>query len=112
MPYVGEAKNTNGASPTRIAKLGDRYYSYASTFFTSQNQTQDYAERLLGLHSRESFELSFQAINYPWIEAGEIARVEDPKAVATDPTKYLIDSATIPLDLGPMSFTGKRVVIV
>jgi hypothetical protein len=112
MPYVGEAKNTNSSSPTRISKLGDRYYSYASTFFTSQTQTQEYANRLLGLHSLESFELSFQAINYPWMEAGEIARVEDPKAVTGDPTKYLIDSATIPLDLGPMSFTGKRVVIV
>ncbi|QEM40899.1 MAG: minor tail protein [Phage AS32] len=111
-PYFGEAKNTNPLSPTRIDKIGDRYYSYASTFFTSQVQTQQYAERLLGLHSLESFELSFQAINYPWLEVGEIARVEDPKAVETDPTKYLIDSGTIPLGLGPMSLTGKRVLIV
>lgn len=112
LPFIAEVKNENPSSPTRMEKLGDRYYSYASTFFTSQQQCQDYAVRLLRLHALESFELSFQAINYPWLEVGEIARVEDPKAVASDPTKYLVDSATIPLGLGPMSFTGKRVVIV
>jgi hypothetical protein len=112
MPYFGEAKNTNPASPTRISRIGDRFYSFASTFFTSQMQTETYAKRLLGIHALESFELSFQAINYPWLEVGEIARVEDPKAVATDPTKYLVDTGTIPLGLGPMSFTGKRVLLV
>lgn len=112
MPYVGEAKNVNPMSPTSVAKIGDRYYSYASTFFSSQLQCQQYAERLLGIHSLESFELSFQAINYPWLEVGEIAKVNDPQAVQTDPTKYLVDTASIPLGLGPMSFTGKRVLMV
>lgn len=112
MPYYAEAINTEPASPTNVKRIGDRYYPYASTFFTSQQQCQDYANRLLKLHALESFELSFSAINYPWMEAGEIARVVDPKAVATDPTKYLVDSVTIPMTLGPMSFTGKRVTIV
>jgi hypothetical protein len=112
MPYYGVAINTEPSSPTNVDRIGDRYYSYASTFFTSSQQCQEYADRLLKLHALESFELSFTSINYPWMEAGEIARVIDPKAVATDPTKYLVDSITIPLALGPMSFTGKRVTIV
>lgn len=112
MPYYGEAINREPASPTNVDRIGDRYYSYASTFFTSSQQCQDYANRLLSLHALESFELSFTSINYPWMEAGEIARVIDPKAVATDPTKYLVDSVSIPMALGPMSFTGKRVTIV
>jgi hypothetical protein len=112
MPYVGSAVNREPASPTNVDRIGDRYYSYASTFFTSQQQCQEYAERLLKLNALESFELSFQSINYPWMEAGEIARVIDPKAVATDPVKYLVDTVTIPMSLGPMSFTGKRVTIV
>lgn len=112
MPYIGEAKNVNPSSPTNINRIGDRYYPYASTFFTSQLQCQQYAERLLGVHSLESFELSFTAINYPWMEVGEIAKVLDPQAVQTDPDKYLVDTATIPLGLGPMSATGKRVLMV
>ncbi len=112
MPYIAEAKNNNLSSPTRISKIGDRYYSYASTFFTSQLQCQDYADRLLKLHALESFELNFTAINYPWIEVGEIGQVIDPNAVPTDPDRYLLDTASIPLSLGPMSSTGKRVTVV
>lgn len=112
LPFVAEAKNTNPTSPTRISRIGDRFYSYASTFFTTQQQCQEYANRLLGLHALESYELNFSSINYPWMEVGEIARVLDPNAVASDPDKYLIDTASIPLALGPMSMTGKRVTMV
>lgn len=112
LPFLAEAFNTNPSSPTNIDELGDRYYSYASTFFTSQQQCQEYANRLLGLHALESFELNISAINYPWVEVGDIGRVIDPNAVATDPDTYLIDSLSIPLSLGPMSLTGKRVTMV
>lgn len=112
MPYVAEAKNTEPSSPTRISRIGDRYYSYASTFFTSQAQCQEYANRLLKLHALESFELTFTAINYPWLEVGDIAKVVDPNAVASDPDRYLVDTAMIPLSLGPMSMTGKRITMV
>jgi len=112
MPYVGEAINTNSESPTNVDRIGDRYYSYASTFFTNEAQCQAYADRLLGLHALESFELSFSAINYPWLEVGEIGRILDPNAVAGDPDQYLIDTANIPLALGPMTMTGKRITSV
>jgi len=112
LPYIGVAKNIEPTSPTRISKMGDRYYSFASSFFTSELQCQEYANRLLKLHALESYELSFSSINYPWIEVGEIAKVVDPRANTSDPTTYLLDSATIPLSLGPMSVTGKRVTIV
>lgn len=112
LPYVASATNTTIGSPTAISRIGDRYYSYASTFFTSQQQCQDYANRLLKLHALESYELSFTAINYPWVEVGEIAQILDPNANPSDPDRYLFDTATIPLMLGPMSGTGKRVTMV
>lgn len=112
LPYVASATNTTDSSPTAISRIGDRYYSYASTFFSTQQQCQDYANRLLKLHALESYELTFSSINYPWVEVGEIAQILDPNAVAGDPDRYLFDTATIPLTLGPMSGTGKRVTVV
>lgn len=112
MPYVGEAVNRRSDSPTSVDKIGDRYYSFASTFFTSQQQCQEYAERLLSQHALESYELNFSFISYPWMDVGEIARVIDPRATIADPDKFLIDGLTIPLGLGPMSGSAKRVTMV
>lgn len=110
MPFFGQAKNEDPASPTSIQRIGDRYYSFASTFFTSQEQTDEYAKRLLGLHALESFEIDLQSISYPWVEVGEVASIIDPRASEYEPTQYLIDTATVPLSLGPMSMTAKRVI--
>lgn len=112
LPYFGEAKNTEPSSPTRIDRIGDRLYTYASTFFTSQKQCQDYADKLLKTSALESYDLSFDALVYPWMEANMIVKVLEPDRGATDPTRFLLPSFTIPLSLGPMSATGNRVTIV
>lgn len=112
LPYFGEAKNTEPSSPTRIERIGDRYYSYASTFMTSDAQAQTLALAWLKIHALESYELSVGAIYYPWLEAGEIVEILDPDRTDTDPTRFLMDTITFPLSLGPMSLTAKRVTYV
>lgn len=112
LPYFGEAKNVEPSSPTRIAKLGDRYYSFASTFFTSDAQCQEYANEKLKQVALESYELNFSSLTYPWVEAGEIVEILDPDRIPGDPTRYLMDTISLPLGLGPMSATGKRVTYV
>jgi hypothetical protein len=110
LPFIAQALNESPSSPTSIKRIGDRYYSYASTFFNTQQQTQDYANRLLALHSLESFELSVDSICYPWLEVGDIASVEDPRSSSEFPDRYLMSTLSIPLKLGPMSMTGKRIL--
>lgn len=118
MPYFGEAKNLDPDSPTHIRQPGevsgleDRLYTFASTFFTSDAQAQTLAESLLKIHALESYEISFDTLYYPWLEAGEIVNFLDPDAGSTDPTRFLMDTITYPVALGPMSATGKRVTFV
>lgn len=112
LPYFGEAKNTDAGSPTSIERLGDRYYSFASQFFTNDQQCQAYAESLLRVHALESFDMNMSTIYYPWVEVGTIVEVIDPKAYVTDPTRFLLVNVELPLDLGPMSMIAKRVTIV
>lgn len=112
LPYFGEARNDEPSSPTRIARIGDRLYTFASTFFTSDTQAAATALAYLKIHSLESYELNVGAIYYPWLEVGEIAEIIDPDAITTDPTRYLMDTITYPLGLGPMSLTAKRVTYV
>lgn len=118
LPYFGEARNTEPSSPTHIRQPGetsgleDRLYTFASTFFTSDQQCQDLALAWLKIHALESYELSVGAIYYPWLEAGEIVEILDPDRLDTDPTRFLMDSITFPLGLGPMSLTAKRVTYV
>jgi hypothetical protein len=112
LPYFGEAKNTDAGSPTRIERIGDRYYSFASQFFTNDQQCQAYAESLLRVHALESFDMNMSTIYYPWVEVGTIVEVIDPKAYVTDPTRFLLVNVELPLDLGPMSMVAKRITIV
>lgn len=110
MPYFGEAKNENPNSPTNIDRIGDRYYSYASSFFTSSQQCQEYANSLLAIYSLESYDINWSSINYPWLDVGQTADIYEPRSSSTTAAKFLLDSLTIPLTLDPMSATGKRVL--
>lgn len=112
LPFHGEALNTEPTSPTRIERIGDRSYFYDSSFFTSDDQCLAYAQTLLKTVALESYEMSWNSITYPWLEVGEIADVLDPARLESEPTRFLMDTLTIPLDLGSMSSTGKRVTIV
>lgn len=112
LPYFGEAKNTTPGSPTRIDRIGDRMYPFTSSYFTSNAQCLETAHNLLKLHSLESYEMSFSSLVYPWLEAGEIVELLDPDRLDIDPTRFLMDSFNIPMGLGTMGGTAKRITFV
>ena len=111
-PYFGEARNEEPSSPTRISRIGDRSYFYTSSFFTSDAQCEALALRWLKEKALESYEISWSSINYPWLEVGEIVEFLDPRRYDYEPTRFLMDTLSIPMGLGPMSATGKRVTFV
>jgi hypothetical protein len=111
-PVAAEAKNVLASSPSSIQRIGDRVTEVKSTLVTTVAQAQQLANTYLRVSSLEEFELDFSAILLPWIEPGEILEIEQERAGNYLPTRYLISSITLPLDLGPMSGNGKRVTIV
>jgi hypothetical protein len=112
MPFFGTAANRDPNSPTSTVRMGNRVYTFASTFFTSDQQCREWALARLAVLGLESYEVNFSSLVYPWLEVGEIVEILDPYAIATDPTRFLMDTLTIPLGLEPMSGTGKRVTYV
>jgi hypothetical protein len=112
LPFFGEAINDEPSSPTRVSRIGDRAYFFTSSFFTSDQQCIDLARSWLKIHALESYELDWSSLVYPWLEVGTIVQFLDPLRLESDPTRFLLDTLTIPLDLGPMSATGKRVTFV
>lgn len=112
LPFYGEASNTDEASPTRISRLGERTFIYTSPFFTSDAQCAGTAQAMLKVKALESFNVDFSSLVFPWTEAGEIIEFLDPDAAAYDPTRFLLSSFTIPLKLGPMTASAKRIIIV
>lgn len=113
IPVAYVAKNTEPSSPTSIANLGqERVYQYTSAFITTQAQAQSIAESFLAIHALEQFDLSISSLVIPWLEAGEIVEFVDPDPSPGDPSRYLLSDFTLPLNLGAMTATGKRVTVV
>jgi hypothetical protein len=112
LPYFGEAKNTDPSSPTRITKIGDRMLPIVTNWLGSDAECKALAESRLKISALESYDLSFSSIYYPWLEVGEIAEILDPDRLEHEPTKFLVDNIQYPLDLGPMTATGKRITFV
>jgi hypothetical protein len=104
--------NTEPSSPTRVAKLGERDYFYTSSFFTSLDQMQRYGEKLLKIVALEEYNLDFEVVPFYWSEAGDILDFADPDAGTDEPTRFLLSDFSVPLGLGTMSGSGKRVTIV
>ena len=111
-PVFASAKNEQPNSPTRIARIGERVYQYTSAFITTTVQAQDVANAFLKVHALEEYEVGLGSIVYPWLEAGDIVDFIDPKAGTNQPTRFLLSSFTIPLTLGAMTGSAKRVAIV
>lgn len=112
LPFYGEASNTDMASPTSIQRLGERTWIYKSAFFTSDAQCVSTAQQFLSVKGLESFEVDFSSLVFPWTEAGEIVEFIDPDASPYDPTRFLLTNFSLPMKLGPMTGTAKRVIIV
>lgn len=108
----GEAKNTSANSPTSIQRLGDRTRNETNSLVTSNEQAKEIAEALLAVSSLQEYELSFESVLFPWIEPGEIVEMMEDDDTSWGPARYLLSTLTLPLDLGPMSGTGKRIVKV
>jgi hypothetical protein len=106
-----EAKNEDANSPTSIQELGERYWEFVSAFVETEEQAQELADGYLGVHQLEEYELSWESLLLPWLEVGEIMGWIDPNPAPDDPTTFLLSSLNIPLNLGPMSGTGRRVII-
>lgn len=111
-PYHGQARNTEPSSPTRIGRIGDRAFFRESAMMHSNQQCRQLAWRLLKIHALETYEISWQSYMYPWLEAGEIIKFLDPQRDESEPTRYLMDTINLPMGLGPMDATGKRVTYV
>lgn len=112
IPVFAESINDNPLSSTSIQEIGDRYWEYSSPLITTQAQAQTLADSYLAIHALEEFELSFDSLLLPWLEAGEIVGWLDPNPAPGDPRTFLLTSLTLPLKLAPMSAVGKRTTIV
>jgi hypothetical protein len=107
-----EARNDDPSSPTNIARFGDRVKPYASEYFTSVSMAQDYANTMLRIASLEEYTMSFESLIIPWIDAGDIVEIQQPSDDKYTPSRFLLSNYTIPLGLGAMTATAKRVTVV
>lgn len=112
IPFFGEAKNDQPQSPTSIGRLGPRMENYETNWLTSDAACQEFAMNMLKIAALESYDFNFSSIFYPWLEAGEVIEALDPDRTDAEPTRFLLDSISYPIDLGPMSGTAKRVTYV
>jgi hypothetical protein len=111
-PIYSEAKNTDPHSPTNIDELGDRSYEYVSGYIHTQEQADRVAAKLLAHRALEEYNVDMEAIVVPWLEAGDICMFLDPDAASDDPTRFLLSNFQVPLQLGSMQVTAKRVTVV
>ncbi len=113
VPLVfAEVLNTDPGSPTSVDRIGQRTKRISSALVTTDNQALDLARTMLSVSALEEFEMAFTAVLLPWVEPGEIVEMVDPAGDYWGPTKYLLSTLSLPLDLGPMSGTAKRVMKV
>lgn len=107
----GEAINNAPNSPSSVDAIGERTKNISSPLVTSDAQAQELANTMLSVSSLEEFELNFTSVLLPWAEPGDVLEMGEPGSY-WGPTRYLLSSLSLPLDLGPMSGTGKRVTKV
>lgn len=112
LPPHATATNDDPSSPTSIQELGRRSYFYTSSFMTTEAQCQEVADKFLKVHALEQFDCSIESIVAPYLEAGITVNFIDPEPAVGQPIKYLLSSFNLPLDLGAMSSSVKRVIQV
>lgn len=107
----GEAV-VQSTSPLAPGKIGDRLHSLSSAFYTSAAQCQTVADRLLPVLALEEYEINFEGIVLPWLDVGQVIRFADPNPDPADPPRFLLTDLNIPLGLGGMTSTSKRVSLI
>ena len=109
--YSVKAEVTDANSPTSIAAIGRRTDVIESPYIASKTDAQAMADRRLSVASLEDYDLSFTTTCLPWLEAGSVARVDTNGYNDLEPARFLLTSFDIPLSLGPMSGSGKRIAL-
>lgn len=112
IPVWASVENNEPSSPTRIEKVGRRTKRIESALIETTDEAVTMARNFLRVAGLEQFEVSFSSLNYPWLDVGKIIELDDPQATPYDPRRYLLSSLDIPLSVGPMSGTCKRVTNV
>lgn len=112
LPVYAEAVNTAPTSPTNVDRLGYRTYTYNSAVITTEQQAQDLANTYLKFFALEQYDLNLESVVIPWLEGGEIIEFNEPNGDPGDPTRFLLSSFSIPMELGVMSSNAKRVTYV
>lgn len=111
-PVWAEAINNAPNSPSRVDELGDRVIRYQAATVTTLGQARELAESMLSVAALEEFELSFSTPLLPWVEPNQILAMTEEAAGTWGPDRFLLSSVSMPLDLSPMSGTGKRIINV
>jgi hypothetical protein len=112
LPVTGLAENHHVDSPTRIEEIGERVYTYQSNFITTAAQAQEVADTFLKVHALEEYDLGLSSLVLPWLEVGEIIQFTSDESIPGEPDRFLLSNLSMPLALGAMSSTGKRVTLV
>lgn len=111
-PVWAEAINNNPSSPSRVDELGDRVIRHQAATITSLAQAAELAKSMLSVAALEEFELDFSIPLLPWVEPNQVLSLTEDAAGTWGPDRFLLSSVSMPLDLSPMSGTGKRIINV
>lgn len=111
-PVWAEALNNNPSSPSRVDELGDRVIRHQAATITSLSQAEELARSMLSVAALEEFELNFSIPLLPWVEPNQVLSLTEDAAGTWGPDRFLLSSVTMPLDLSPMTGTGKRIINV
>lgn len=112
IPVSVTVTNTQPDSPTSIARLGTRTWTFTSPLIGTVADATQTAMSFLKIKALEAFVLEFDSIVFPWLDVNQIIKFVDPQPITGQPDRFLLTDLTIPLTLGPMSGTGKRITIV
>jgi hypothetical protein len=111
-PITARASNDDPNSPTSTVRIGTRAKRIDDAVVTTQAQAQTMADTMLSVSTLQSYNINFAALQFFWLEAGDIVQFLDPRRTATEPTRFLLDTMDLPLGLGTMGATSKRLQIV
>lgn len=106
-----EAKNEDPDSPTRIARIGDRADFYESEYITDPLQAAAIATQRLRVSALEEYQVDFDSVIIPWLDAGDIVDIHDDEAGDYVPRRFLLTNFSFPLSLQAMSATARRVTM-
>lgn len=110
-----EASNTDPLSPTRIERIGERTEIIESDYFDSTVAAQEFANTRLAVSSLEEYEMSFTSLIIPWLDGGDIVDIredDDAEESIFVPRRFLLSNFTLPMGLGTMTGTGRRITLL